>query len=284
VKLKKFEDYSKAFSKDPKNFEKKVTFASPKSNSLDVFEKIGSVFDLSKSPHGNPIILWDGFSFEKAALNEGHHFFNKKGLPSSQEILTRFKDEKFVPRSTSERSKIKELKFPIIGSTSTDSHEFKTYGKFKKSEKEFDRFSEKITPRTRFDVLVFREKPIHVEEKINKLGFDVYLRDFEYISEIEAISEKIKKEYSPDFYRIRLLEANDSLYLESVDCSSELSPSQGLKMYETAYEDAYVSKLPNWFRAALFEKHVAPYYKKRAYDSLLIKPKHSIDFKKYLNP
>jgi hypothetical protein len=282
VKLQKFAEYSKFYSNDPKTFEKKVTFASPKEGCQEFFEHVKSPFDFKNSPSENPIIIWNEFNFESSQLNENFYFFNKQGLPNSKEIKMSFKDSEFLPKSTKDRSRVKELTFPIQCTLGEESHEFKTYGKFKKSEKYFSEFSEKLTPRTKFDILAFRGEPIHIEEKINGLGFDINSKEFEFLPQTEHIIEKIHSKYSPDFYQIRLLEANGNLYFDSITTSSELSPSQSLRMYETAYEDAYSAKLPQWFKKSLFETHVVPYYQKRAYDSLLIKPKHSINFKKFL--
>ena len=41
-------------------------------------------------------------------------------------------------KSTKDRTKVKSLKFPIYGVSKTLNDEFKTYGKFKKSEKFYD--------------------------------------------------------------------------------------------------------------------------------------------------
>lgn len=282
MKLKKFNDYSLGYSKDPKNFEKRVTFASPTQTALEIFDQVSNPFDFKNGSIETPVVLWDGFSFDFTQINEKAQFFNRKSIPTSSEIAQKYSGLDFMPKSTNVRKEVKGLRFPIIGDLGKDSQEFKTYGKFRKSEKSFSNFREKIVPRTKFDVLTFRDEPIHVEERINKLGFDVNIGSFEFLNESKKIANLINREYGPDFYKIRLLEANGLVYLDSIVASGELSPAQYLKMYEMAYENSYHSKLPNWFKVSLFEKHVIPFYKKRAYDSRLIKPKHSINFEKYL--
>jgi hypothetical protein len=284
VKLKKFKDYSLAYSKDPKNFEKRVGLACPKGSGIDVFEKIKTPFEIKSTSAETPIILWNGFTFTTDTLNENHlNYFNVSELPSDSNLLNDFKHEGFVPKSVTNRREVKGLKFPITGISDDFKEDFKTYGKFKKSEKNFSKFQEKILPNTRFDVLAFKNSPIHVQERINGLGFDVDMGRFDHMDSINNIVEKLSKKYSPEFYQICLLEANGKLYLESITRSSNLSPSQSAKMYESAYENYYASKLPSWFKNSIFETYVQPYYKARAYDALLIKPKNSIDFKKYLN-
>ena len=280
MKLKTFNDYSSAYSKDPANFEKKIALACPNGNGIDVFEKIKSPFEI-KSNSETPTILWNGFTFSTATLNENRSTYNTSELPSNLSLLNEFKSESFVPKSTTLRNEVKGLKFPIVGIAGESREDFKTYGKFKKSEKNFSKFQEKIIPNTRFDVLAFKNSPIHIQERINGLGFDVDLSRFDHTDSIKTITDKLAKKYSPEFYQICLLEANGKLYLESITRSSNLSPSQSAKMYEVAYENSYASKLPNWFKNSIFEKYVRPYYKARVYDALLIKPKNSIDFKKY---
>lgn len=284
MKLKTFKDYSNSYSKDPKNFEKRIGFACPKGSGIDLFEKIQNPFEIKSTSPETPIILWNGFTFSTDTLNENRaNCFNVSKLPSDLELSNDFKSESFVPRSTEDRREVKGLKFPITGISDNFKEDFKTYGKFKKSERQFSKFQEKILPNTRFDVLAFKKSPIHVQERINGIGFDVDMSRFNYLDSVKEIIEKLCAKYSPEFYQIGLLEAGEKLYLESITCSSNLSPSQSAKMYEAAYENSYVSKLPNWFKNSIFEKYVRPYYKKRAYDALLIKPKNSIDFKKYLD-
>jgi len=282
MKLKKFDEYSKIFSTDSKTFESKVIFACSENYGVPVFKLIFNNNE-NISENDTPIILWNNFKITPVNLNERLNLvFNLKTIPSYEEVCTKFKDSKFIPVTVSERSAVKKLKFPIIGVSESDSELFKTYGKFKKSEKTFPKFREKITPRTRFDVISFKNTPIHIQETVNALGFDVNLNTFKYSDQVKSIVETIQSEYPLDFYHISLIEANDTLYLESISTSAKLSPSQNVKMYECAYENYYESCLPNWFKGQLFEKYVAPYYKKRGLDSLLVKPKHSIDFEKYI--
>jgi hypothetical protein len=200
-----------------------------------------------------------------------------------KKVYSDFSGEKFLPKSTSDRSSVKGMKFPILGIDDLDSQEFKTYNKFKKSEKNFPVFREKIVPVTRFDVIAHKKRPIHLQEKINSLGFDVDLTRFKYLDEVDSLIEKLGKKYDLDFYHVSLLESGGKLYLESIGRSLNLSPAQSIKMYERAYESFYEAQLPVWFKKKIFESYVKPYYKSRYYDAALIKPKNSIDFKKYLD-
>ena len=284
MKLKKFNEYAAFYSKDPKNFEKKVCFACSEGTVPDVFTHITDSADPKFINEDVPVILWNNFNFQKSPLNESSAFvFNSKSLPDFEEISSKFNGADFLPKSTKERSQVKGLKFPIVGIDGTERSEFKTYGKFKKGERSFPKFMEKIVPQNRFNVIAFKGEPIHIQEKINKLGFDVDPNRFKYSHAIHKITESLHQEYPLDFYHIELLESGGKLYLNSLDTSLNLSPSQSIKMYEKAYREYFASHLPGWFKKQVFESYIKPYYAKRYYDAALIKPKHSIDFKKYLD-
>ena len=284
MKLKKFNEYAAFYSKDPKNFEKKVCFACSEGTVPDVFTHVNDSADSKFTNTDVPVILWNNFNFQKSPLNESSTFlFNSKGLPQFDEVSSKLKGADFLPKSTNERSQVKGLKFPIFGVDGENKTEFKTYGKFKKGEQRFPTFTEKIVPQTKFNVIAFKGEPIHIQEKINKLGFDVDPTRFKYTNSVKNIIESLNAEYPLDFYHAELLESNGKLYLNSLDTSINLSPSQSIKMYEKAYEEYFASHLPGWFKKQIFESHVKPYYAKRYYDAALIKPNHSIDFKKYVD-
>lgn len=279
MKLKNFNEYSTIHSKDPKNFEKRVALFGSNESCTDLFNKIEESTILTNEM---PVIVWNKLSSSK--VSEGSSFvFKSANFPNEIEFLEEFENETFIPKFTKSRKGVSKLKFPIIGKSKDETEDFKTYGKFKKSEKPFDLFREKIIPVNRFEIICFKSEPIHCQEKINGIGFDTDFNRFKYKENIENIIEKINSKYPNDFYQINLLESNGKLYLEKITNSSKLSPSQSVKLYETAYRDFYSTSLPNWFKKDLFEKYVAPYYKSNAYHAMLIKPKHSIDFKKYID-
>ena len=280
MKLKNFNDYSILYSTDPKTFEKRVAFACSEDHGLDVFSLIKNQDSPFNESGDVPVIVWGDFN--SRVISESF-IFNKSNLPKNLETCDLFGEEEFIPKFTKERKGVANLKFPIIGKSDRGSEEFKTYGKFKKSEKKFDLFKEKIVPVNRFEILCFREKPIHIQEKINGYGFDTNVSRFKYTNAVNSIIERINLKCPNDFYQVNLLEQNNKLYLEEITRSSKLSPSQSVKLYETAYENFYSSKLPKWFKNNLFEKYVSPYYKSNVYHAMLIKPKHSIDFKKYID-
>jgi hypothetical protein len=225
ARLKKFDDYLTAYSKDPATFEKRVAITS-QSETIGTFEWVKSPFDLD-SGFSTPTIVWDGFDFKKHPLNESRaFFFNSAGFPSTEEVFETLGESSFVPRSVSDRAAVKKMRFPIVGMGDGESESFKTYGRFKRSEKRFSKFRESVVPRTRFDVIVFKREPIHIQERINGIGFDADLSRFKYLKEVNEITERLHEKYPIDFYHVSLLEKDDRLYLESASTSFNLTPSQ----------------------------------------------------------
>ena len=285
MKLKNFDSYSRAYSKDPSNFEYRIALASPVLENLVVFKVVRTANEAFSLNGDIPVILWNNFSFSSGEINENFcsQIYNQGNVPSIAKISDDFEEESFIPKRIKDRSLVKKMKFPISGFNNAGKVDFTTYGKFKKSEDKFDFFQEKPTPISRLEVLVSGKSPIHLHKKINGIPFDIDLRSSKKLDEIEEICKKIGEKYSPEFYSMNLLETAKGLVLESLGLDSILTPAQGLKLYETAFENHYQTALPNWMKKKLFDTHVKPYYQKRYYDSLLIKPKGIIDYKKYID-
>lgn len=282
MKLKKFKTYSRFYSKDPRNFEKRIAFAS-EHNDLPLFENVSSFDSALRIPKDIPLITWNNFNFSTFDINENFSstVYNQKKIPSIDQIHSYFSEEPFIQKKISDRSLVKKMKFPIIASANNFEEEFKTYNKFKKSEKFFNQFREKIIPSSRFEILVSDDSPIHIQKKINTVSFDIDLNQWKYFNQVSEICKKINSKYLLDFYLISLIEANGLLYLESISRDTELTPSQGISLYEAAYNKYYESNLPQWFKKKMFNDHVKPYYSKKYYDFLLFKPKGTIDYTKY---
>ncbi len=279
--MKKFEEYIKQFSKDPKVFEKQVVFASNLGGS-DIFEVVNDTSTNFTDIDDHPVILWDNFNIEGKKINESSsHIYNSVRLPSFGRIREQLSNESYIAPSTKDRAQVKSLKFPIIASKDGESEMFKTYGKYKKSEKFYDSYRQKIVPTTKFDVIAFKGDTIHIQEKINGIGFDADLSRFKHPAQVTKIAKKVNEKFKADFYHMELLETNGKLFLNNVTTSAKLSPTQNVKMYEAAYESFYDRRLPKWYRDQVFEKHTRPYYEKSYLNALLIKPKYAINFKKY---
>jgi hypothetical protein len=284
MKLKNFKNYSLYYSKDPKNFEKRVALASPIAKNLEMFEVVNTLDEVFQVSKDIPVIPWNDFKFSNSEINESFcsTVYNQKSLPTKNELNSEFKGTQFIPNIVTDRLNIKKMKFPIIAKSDDSEEEFKTYGKFKKSEGSFNSFQEKLIPTSRFEILVSGDSPIHVQKKVNQTPFDIDMNRWKHLGEASEICKKINSKWSPEYYTISLTESDGKLYLESIGRSSTLTPAQGVKLYESAYEDYYSANLPSWIKKKLFTDHVKPYYKQKYYDSLLLKPSGVIDYSKYI--
>jgi len=284
MKLKNFKSYSEYYSKDPKNFENRVALASTKGN-LPFFENYSTFEDVLHLSKSTPLVIWGDFNFSNPnKLNENFNstVYNQTRLPSRSEWISKFNEEPFIQKKIEDRSLVKKMKFPIIGVEGESEEEFKTFNRFKKSEKHFNYFKEKLNPNSRFEILVSGDTPLHAQKLINKIPFDINLKRWKYLNQSKNICRKINSKYSPEFYIISVLEEKNNLYLDSINRNTQLSPSQGLVLYESAYEKYYSSSIPFWVKEKMFESQVKPYYIKRYYDSLLLKPVGVIDYSKYV--
>lgn len=280
--LKKFDDYLTGLSTDPSVFEKKIIFAS-KENNCSFFKIISEESEIYNESNTYPVVIWGDFKFTPKIINENRFsLYNINDVPRLDEIYESFSGEKFVPVSITDRKKIAGLKFPIIASNDFEKKKFKTYYSFKKSENEFKRFTESPKIENTFETLVFKKEPIHLQENIKGVSFDINLSNFKFLNEIKNIVESISNKYVLDLYKLKLGESRDGkLYLLDISRSGSLTPTQKLKAYESIYESHYERKLPVWYKKSLLENTVTNYYRKSYYDSLLLKPKYSIDFKKF---
>lgn len=277
--LKDFNEYTKQRSLDPKIWEKMVILASSTTDS-ELFVSVKNESQLSEYSVDLPIIVWGEFKISQSAINENR--FSIFNLSQIDLNTIREQAVDIGPKYVTDRSLVKKMKFPIIAIGSDGEEEFKTIGRFKKSEKNFSKFTSKPVIKTRFNVICNKKEPIHLQEKINGLGFDVDINSFNQYENISKIVEKVGEIIPLDFYQATIAETSDSYYLESLDASSELSPSQSLSLYERAYESHYARKIPSQIKNKLFETYVKEYYQQRYYDSLLVKPRNSINFKKYM--
>ena len=281
--LKKFDDYIVGKSSDPSVFEKRVIFATG-GIQCDLFKTIKEESEIFSEALDAPIVIWGDFKFTPKIINENRFsLYNINEVPRLTEIYESYQGSQFVPKLTKERLKVGGLQFPILASDGLGKEkQFKTYASFKKSEEGFNMFTEKPKVGTQFDVLVFKKEPIHIQENIRGIGFDINISGFKHLGLIKEVSEKISQNHILDLYKLSFGESGGKLYLTGIDRSSELGPTQKYKAYESIYEHHYERKLPVWFKKRIFEGKVKDHYRKSYYNSLLLKPKYSINFEKFV--
>lgn len=283
MKFKNFDQYIEQYSTDINSFINKVAIATSESINFPYFDYIKSSFDINEKFSNIPIIISSDFTFESDTINESSRFkYNLNEAPKIDKVYADFINESFVPKSVTDIKQIKQLKFPITAYNKHKQVDYLTKGKLKSAEEIYERFREKIVPKTKFNVLSFKGKPISIVEKINKFPLDVDLNKFKYINEVSKISSALNEKYNLDFYNIEILEsAKGGLYLSDVNKQLTLNPHQAFKVYESSYEDYYQARIPNWVKNKMIEECVGNYYKQKSYDSMLFNSKHTMDYSKY---
>jgi len=286
VKYKNFEQYTRQYSKDIESFINRVAIATNENIKFPYFDYIKNKFDLQENFKNIPIIVSSDFTNKSLPIYESSEFtYNLNEMPDIDQVFEDFKNETFTTNSVSDIKDIKKLKFPITAYHASGSTDFKTKGKLKASEGIYNKFREKIIPKTKFKVLSFKGEPISVVETINNFPLDVDMKRFTLLREVKKISKTIYEKYNLDFYNIELLESSKGkLYINSVNRKLDLNPHEAFVVYEAAYNDYYSSRMPNWVKDKMITESVASYYNQKYLDSQLVKSKHTFDYEKYSTP
>lgn len=281
MRFHNFEDYSKKFSDYKVSFLKKIGLASNSKPDHEYFEHIGNNFELSESDI--PVIISDDFSFNSQNISESHHrnSYNLGNSPDPEDFFSKFKEESWTPNAVDDIRNVKFLKFPIIATRGSEADSYKTLGKLRSAEKRYKKFIEKPQPKTRFKIIAFRENPICAEEKINQMPFDIDLREFKHLDAISKIAKSIYENYKLDVYNIELIESIEGkLYLTDLNKRLNLNPHQAYSVYNNVYQDYYNSKLPAWVKNRIMDEDLSSYYKKKYFDSKLIRSNYAMDYSK----
>ncbi len=283
--IKTFNEYSKSVSDNYKSYLNEVLLAIPENLNHTYFDFISSVFEFNKLDKSKPVIICKDFSFEYNMINESDIFtYGINPIPELDKISSDLLENEYIPKQIGNIKDVKKLKFPIIAKNKESEDRYMTIGKFKKSDILYETFREDITPKTRFNIIAFKDSPICLEEVINKCPLDSNLERFKYINEVNNITKLINSNYDLDFYKVKIVESNKGkIYLNKVESISNINPLQAIKIYECAYNDFYQTRLPNWVKTKILKEHVNPYLEKKKYDAMLFKSKHAIDYSKYLD-
>ena len=281
--IKTFDEYSNKYSSDFSNFSNKINIAINDGFDYPYFNKITNIFDLKESSPDLPIIMTDFFYEKTEAINESNKYmYNSIDIPPKSNLFESISDSNFCPKLVNNIREVKSLKFPIVARGGGFKDEYKTIGKLKSANKLYSQFIERPVPKSKFKVLSFKDSPISIVEWINKFPLDVDINSFNYIKECEEICKILNSKFNLDFYNVEIIESLDGkIYLKSIDKKLDLNPHQAKILYETAYEDFYKTRLPNWVKDKILEDSVIPYYKKKYLDSNLISSKNCMDYSKY---
>lgn len=280
MRYKNFNQYISQYSNNEKDYLNKVGIASSSSENYSYYANINNQFDLKESDVNIPIIMSSDYSNDSNSIYESDMFkYNRNTSPDTDSVFEDFSGCEFIPKTVNSIPDTKKLKFPIKAVGPNSSQVFKTIGKLRSSEGIYSKFTEKITPKTRYTALSFKGKPISVVETVNKFPMDVDINRFKHLSKIRKISEMICEKYDLDVYNIELIESvKGSIYVNGVNTNLSLNPHQAYLVYESVYQDHYDTKIPNWVRRKIIEENVSGYYKQKSYDSMLVKTNNTMDY------
>lgn len=247
MNIRSFEEFESYANGNQDNLLGKIQILSneEKSNKTP-FIQISSIDEASDMP-----LLVCG-DFKWSAINESGKLdlkiYNSYSIKTKGDLLKRFVGESFIPKMVRDRNKAKKLKFPIIASGKKGSNTYNTPYMFNKSENDYASYQEKIIPKTKYDILMFRDKPICAYENINGKYSDKGLS-----SSIAKVSTKIAKKvlesHGMDAYKLKIYESSKGdYYLGGIHKCNELNEKQSNLLYIALYEDHYGYNIPTWFK------------------------------------
>ena len=178
-----------------------------------------------------------------------------------------FNDCKYVPKAVFSIRDIEKLTLPIIakpkdGFSAQGIEVFETYDDAKKSDLEFDIWSEKKEIDTEFRVFIMNGKIIHLteritntsndmsvgvknpDEKIDLVYIDQDMTKFPYMNTIKDIHNKISEKVELDFYNIDLmLDKSGDIWVPEINGAPGIGPSMVHHIYKNWLEMAYNMKM-----------------------------------------
>ena len=208
-----------------------------------------SIISSVEEANGMPILICGDLKIK--TINESnleglkvYNSFNvKKG-----DILNQYVGENFIPKTIKNRNKVKGLSFPIVAKGKRGSNTYGSYHMFKKSENDYSSYQEKPIPRTKYDVLMFKDEPVCMYEKIN----DTYTSkniSRELGKKLRGISSKIMESHGLDVYHMKIYESvKGNYYLGGIRRCGDLNEKQSSLLYIKLYEDHYGYNVPVWFK------------------------------------
>ena len=210
------------------------------------FIQISSIDEASDMP-----LLVCG-DFKWSAINESGKsdlkIYNSYNIKTKGDLLKRFVGESFIPKIVRDRNKAKKLKFPIIASGKKGSNTYNTPYMFNKSENDYTSYQEKVIPKTKYDILMFRDKPICAYENVNGKYKDKGLQS-KIAESASKIAKKILESHGMDAYKLKIYESNKgNYYLGGIYKCDDLNEKQSNLLYIALYEDHYGYNIPTWFK------------------------------------
>ena len=168
-------------------------------------------------------------------------------------FFSKFIGEKFIPKTIRNRGKVKGLNFPIVAmhplKEKKEDSVYNTLNKFQKSESHYTVYQEKINPRTKYNVVFFKNEAVSIKENVNKELYRVKHETSAMKNQLNEIASKVSSVYPLDVFALNVYESMDgTLYVKGIKSNFDLEKSELNELYVRMYEDYYETSLPIWFK------------------------------------
>ena len=239
-----------------------------------------------------PLIYYGGNS------KEGLNFLEKYGisedvmynLPEPMKVsgnktdfYKMFSDSDFICKTVYKREDAKDLKFPVIAKPD-DGHSgvgieiFDNYEDLEKSKGEFENYSEAKDLDREFRVLLMKENPVLVHERVSVGENEIKDKDsneqteFTYVDQdvskldfmdrVDGICKTIREKLKLGLWSIDLMvDKSGDCWVAEINTASGMAADKMARVYIAIYEDFYGEQLPQEFKTHLNEEYIKPIYK-----------------------
>ena len=194
-----------------------------------------------------------------------------------------FKDCDFIPKAVYKREDAKDLQFPVIAKPD-DGHSgvgieiFDNYEDLEKSKGEFENYSEAKDLDREFRVLLMKENPVLVHERVSVGENEIKDKDsneqteFTYVDQdvskldfmdrVDGICKTIREKLKLGLWSIDLMvDKSGDCWVAEINAASGMAADKMARVYVMVYEDFYSEQLPQEFKTYLNEEYIKPIYK-----------------------
>ena len=194
-----------------------------------------------------------------------------------------FKDCDFIPKAVYKREDAKDLQFPVIAKPD-DGHSgvgieiFDNYEDLEKSKGEFENYSEAKDLDREFRVLLMKENPVLVHERVSVGENEIKDKDsneqteFTYVDQdvskldfmdrVDGICKTIREKLKLGLWSIDLMvDKSGDCWVAEINTASGMEADKMARVYIAIYEDFYGEQLPQEFKTHLNEEYIKPIYK-----------------------
>ena len=161
MNIRSFSEYEKYTNGEESDIVNKVhILIKDENNYKSPFYKIESIDEALNIP----VLICNDFKISRLNESDGCTIYNSFNFRKGYNYFKKYVGESFIPKIVTNRNNVKRLKFPIVATGKHGSNTYNSLYKFKKSENSYNKFQEKIIPKTRYKVLMFNNDYLTIYE------------------------------------------------------------------------------------------------------------------------